>query len=42
MLRKLFLSLGMVIFFSIAFAADKNSIQVKGSDTMVKDRKSVV
>lgn len=35
MLRKLFLSLGMVIFFSIAFAADKNSIQVKGSDTMV-------
>ena len=35
MRRKLFLSLGMVIFFSIAFAADKNSIQVKGSDTMV-------
>jgi len=35
MLKKSFLSLGMVIFFSIAFAADKNSIQVKGSDTMV-------
>lgn len=35
MLKKLFLSLVMVMFFSIAFAADKNSIQVKGSDTMV-------
>ena len=35
MFKKLFFSLGLVMFFSIAFAADKNSIQVKGSDTMV-------
>ena len=35
MFKKLFFNLGLVMFFSIAFAADKNSIQVKGSDTMV-------
>jgi len=35
MFKKLIFSLGLVMFFGIAFAADKNSIQVKGSDTMV-------